>query len=107
MAYTYEQLSKMTVTDLRKIADGIENEALKGHLVMHKDQILHALCKVLGIEAHAHHHAVGIDKSALKAQIRKLKVDRAAATAKHDYELLTNIRHQIHDLKRKIRRAIV
>ncbi len=107
MAYTYEQLSKMTVTDLRKIADGIQNETLKGHLVMHKDQLLPTLCKVMGIEAHAHHHAVGIDKSALKAQIRQLKAERSAATGKKDYAQLKAIRHQIHDLKRKIRRSIV
>ena len=107
MAYTYEQLSKMTVTELRKIADGIENEALKGHLVMHKDQLLPALCKVMGIEGHVHHHVVGIDKAALKARIRKLKLDRAAATEKKDYLQLKNIREQIHDLKRKIRKSIV
>jgi protein-arginine kinase activator protein McsA len=107
MDYTYEQLSKMTVTELRKVADGIENEALKGHLVMHKEQLLPTLCKVLGIEAHAHHHTVGIDKTAMKVQIRKLKVERAAATEKHDYAQLKSIRRQIHDLKRKIRRSIV
>ncbi|HTP12319.1 MAG TPA: hypothetical protein VMM37_01775 [Bacteroidota bacterium] len=107
MAYTYEQLSKLTVTDLRKIADGMEHEALKGHLVMHKDQLLHALCTVMGIEAHTHHHSVGVDKSALKVQIRKLKVERATATAKKDYAQLADIRRQIHDLKRKLRRSIV
>ncbi len=107
MAYTYEQLNKLTVTELRKIADGIQSESLKGHLVMHKDQLLPLLCKAMGIEGHAHHHAVGIDKTALKVQIRKLKVERAAATEKHDYTQLESIRHQIHDLKRKIRRSIV
>ncbi len=107
MAYTFEQLHKMTITDLRKIADGIENELLKGHMVMHKDQLVSALCKVMGIESHAHHHVVGIDKSALKVQIRKLKVDRASATEKKDYAQLKAIRRQIHDLKRKIRKATV
>ena len=107
MAYTYEILSKMTVTELRKIADGIENEATKGHLVMHKDQLLPALCTALGIEAHVHHHVVGIDKAALKIQIRKLKEERTAATEKHDYTRLKDIRHQIHTLKRTIRKSII
>ena len=107
MAYTFGQLSKMTVTELRKIADGIENEALQGHLVMHKEQLLPALCKVMGIEAHAHHQVIGIDKAALKVQIRKLKSDRAVATGKHDYAQLKTIRRQIHDFKRKIRKSIV
>jgi len=35
MTYTYEQLSRMNVADLRVIADGIEHEAVKGHLTMH------------------------------------------------------------------------
>ena len=105
MAYTYEQLHKMTVTELRKIADGIEDESLKGHLVMHKEQLLPALCKVLGIEAHAHHQAVGIDKSSIKAEIRKLKAERTVTAEKHDYKHLKEIRRQIHDLKRKIRKS--
>jgi len=106
MAYTYEQLSKMTVTELRKIADGIENEAVKGHLVMHKEQLLPALCKVFGIEAHVHHAAIGINKSAIKSEIRKLKVERASTIGKHDYKHLKEVRRRIHDLKRKIRKSL-
>lgn len=107
MAYTYEQLHKMTVTELRTIADTVQNETLKGHLVMHKEQLLPALCKVLGIEAHAHHEAKGIDKGALKLEIRKLKSERAATALQHDYKHLKEIRRQIHDLKRKIRKSLM
>jgi DNA-binding IclR family transcriptional regulator len=107
MEYTYDELSKMTVTQLRHIADGIDNEATKGHSVMHKEQLLPALCKALGIEAHAHHHVVGIDKAALKAQIRQLKSERTTAIEKQDYKQLKEIRHRIHNLKRKIRKSIV
>jgi hypothetical protein len=106
MAHTYEELSKMTVVELRKIADGINHEATKGHLVMHKALLLPAICKALGIEAHAHHHVVGIDKSSIKAEIRKLKVERSATVEKHDYKHLREIRRQIHDLKRKIRKSL-
>jgi len=106
MAYTYEQLSKMTVAELRKIADGIENENLKGHMVMHKEQLLPLLCNALGIETHAHHHVIGIDKSAIKLEIRKLKVERSATIEKHDYKHLREIRRHIHDLKRKIRKSL-
>jgi len=106
MAHTYEELSKMTVVELRKIADGIENDAIKGHSVMHKEQLLPALCKVLGIEAHVHHQIVGINKSSIKAEIRKLKVERTYSLAKHDYERLRTIRRQMHDLKRKIRKSL-
>ncbi len=106
MAYTYEELSKMTVADLRKIADGIDHEAVKGHLVMHKEQLLPALCKALGIEGHAHHEARGINKSALKSEIKKLKSERLATIQKKDYKHLREIRRQIHDLKRKIRKSL-
>ena len=64
MSYTYEQLNKMTVVELRKIADGIEHEATKGHSTMHKEKLLPALCIALGIEAHAHHEAKGVEKGA-------------------------------------------
>ena len=106
MAYTYEQLSKMTVAELRKIADGIEHEAVKGHLVMHKEQLLPALCKALGIETHAHHQAVGVDKSSLKAEIKRLKTERVATIQKKDYKHLREIRRQIHDAKRRIRKSL-
>jgi hypothetical protein len=107
MAYTYEELSKMTVTQLRAIADGIEHEATKGHSTMHKDKLLPALCTALGIESHSHHQVVGIDKSKIKSQIRELKVQRSEAIAKHDANKLAEIRNSIRHLKRILRKAIV
>lgn len=106
MAYTYEQLKNMTVAELRKIADGIEHEELKGHSTMHKEKLLPALCSVLGIEAHVHHEAVGINKSQIKAEIRKLKKERDAALANKESEKQRQIRRQIHVLKRKLRNAL-
>ncbi len=108
MAYTYEQLSKMSVADLRKIADGIQHEATKGHSTMHKEKLLPALCIALGIESHVHHHAVGnFDKSKVKLEIRQLKAKRDAALSAHDYTQLQEIRGQIHKLKRDLRKHIV
>jgi hypothetical protein len=107
MAYTYEQLSAMTVIELRKIADGIEHEDLKGHSTMHKEKLLPVLCKVLGIEAHAHHQVVGLDKAKVKAEIRLLKNERDAALVSKDKNRLKQVRRQIHSLKKKLRRAIV
>ena len=107
MSYTYEQLSKMTVVDLRKIADGIEHEATKGHLTMHKDKLLPALCLALGIEAHAHHEAKGVDKGQIKLHIRSLKKEREAALQAHDPAKLKVVRTQIKKLKKTLRKAIV
>jgi hypothetical protein len=107
MAYTYEQLSKMTVVELRQIADGIEHEATKGHSTMHKEKLLPALCLALGIEAHSHHVAKGINKTKIKQEIRALKKDREAALQSHDGAKLQEVRHKIHHLKRMLRKAIV
>ena len=71
--YSYEQLHKMTVGELREIAAGIEDERLQGHSQLHKEQLLPILCQVLGIEAHAHHVVVGIDKAPINQEIRSLK----------------------------------
>ena len=107
MPYTYEQLSKMTVVELRTIADGIEHEATKGHSTMHKDKLLPALCVALGIEMHAHHKAKGIDKGQVKMHIRSLKKDRMAALEAHDSAKLKEVRSQIKKLKKTLRKAIV
>ena len=107
MAYTYEQLHEMTVARLREIAQGIEHDAVKGFSTMHKEKLLPALCHALGIEAHAHHVAVGINKTAIKGQIRKLKVEREAALMSKNHEQLKEVRHKIKMLKRKLRKAIV
>jgi hypothetical protein len=100
--YTYEQLHGMTVAELREVAKGIEHEALQGHSTMHKEQLLPALCKALDI--HVHHEAVGAEKPRIKATIRKLKVRRDEAKAAGDHKRLGETRHQIHVLKRRLRK---
>jgi cysteinyl-tRNA synthetase len=107
MSYTYEELSKMTVADLRKIADGIDHEATKGHSTMHKDKLLPAMCIALGIDTHVHHKVVGINKTKVKSEIKSLKVKRTAAIEAKDYKQLKDIRDKIHKLKHTLRKSIV
>lgn len=107
MAHTYEELKHKTVAELREIAAGLEHEAVKGHTQLNKDQLLPALCQALGIEAHAHHQVVGIDKAAIKGKIKTLKKQRAEALTAHDHGQLKQIRRHIHRLKRTIRKATV
>jgi hypothetical protein len=107
MAYTYDELHTKTLAELREIAKGLEHDAVKGFSQMNKDHLLPALCQALGIEAHVHHHVVGIDKTAMKAEIRKLKEARAAALTDHDQAQLKVVRRKIHRLKRRIREATV
>jgi cysteinyl-tRNA synthetase len=107
MAHTYEELSKMTAVQLRAIADGFEeDESLKGHLTMHKEQLLPLLCKALGVEI-PHHHVASKNKTEVKAKIRALKKDRDAAEKSKDYKKLESIRGEIHKLKRQLRKSMV
>ncbi|MFQ5690903.1 MAG: hypothetical protein ACE5HQ_11615 [Gemmatimonadota bacterium] len=107
MPHRFEELKAQTVAQLREIAEGIEHDAVHGYRTMHKEQLVEALCEALGIEAHAHHEVVGIDKSAIKARIRELKKRRDEALAARDGAELKRVRRQIRRLKGKLRRAMV
>ncbi len=105
MSHTYEELKGKTLAELREIAAGLEHEAVRGYSQMNKEHLLPAVCKALGIEAHAHHQVVGIDKSTVKHRIRVLKADRDAALVAHDRVRLKRIRRRIHRLKRRMHAA--
>ncbi len=105
MAHTYEELHKMTVAQLREVAEAQSSDDLKGFKSMHKAPLLLALCKVLGVDPHEHHTATGIDKPALRAQMRELRVAREAAIEAHDHTELKVVRRKLHSLNRAIRRA--
>ena len=104
MAYTYHELKEKTIQDLRELAKGVENqEAVQGYSQMNKEHLLPALCKALGVAIHERHDVVGIDKPAIKAQMRELKKKRSAAIEAHDSDALKSVRRQIHRLNRQIR----
>ena len=105
MAHTYEDLHNMTVAQLREVAEAQGSDDLKGFKSMHKAPLLELLCKVLGVDAHEHHTTRGIDKSAVKAQMRELRVARNAAIEAHDRVEIKIVRRKLHSLNRKIRRA--
>ncbi|MBN1482107.1 hypothetical protein EH223_07605 [candidate division KSB1 bacterium] len=106
MDYTWEQLHKMRVADLRAIAESIEHDELQGYTTMHKEQLVPALCHALGIEDHAHHEVVGLNKTAIKQKIRALKKERDAALEAKDKSKLKEVRREIHYLKLKLRKAM-
>ena len=106
MEHTYEELHKKTVAQLREIAKELDHEAVRGYSTMHKEHLVPAICEALGIEAHVHHEVVGVNKSKIKAKIRKLKADRQKALDAHDSKELKKVRREIHGLKRKLRRAM-
>src|SRR6476620_7703450 len=103
---TFEQLRHKTLAELRDMAKGIEHEAVQGYTQMNKDHLAVAISKALGIQ-HEHHTVVGIDKRDIKARIRELKTQRAAAIEAHDHAQLKVVRRTIHRLKRRIHKATV
>jgi hypothetical protein len=106
MAYTYEELRHKTLAELRDIAKDMTHEAVQGYTQLNKEHLVVALAKALGIQ-HTHHDVVGIDKSSIKARIRQLKTQRAAAIQAHDHAQLKVVRRTIHRLKRQIHKATV
>jgi hypothetical protein len=108
MAFTYEELQKKTVAELREIAKGIDHEAVQGHTQMNKEHLVPAICQALGIDTHAHHHVVdGFDKNAIKARIRALKAERDRAVETHDHERLHALRRELHTLNHRVRAHVV
>ena len=107
MEYTYNKLKHTKMTDLREIAKGLDDEAVKGYTQLNKEQLLKTLCTALGIEIHEHHDVVGVDKGAIKVQIRALKNQRDDFIKAHDHKELKRVRREIHRLKRTIRKATV
>lgn len=107
MSHTFEELKHKTVAELREIAKGIEHEAVQGATQMNKDHLLKALCTALGLEMHAHHHVEGIDKAAIKARIRELQKRRDEILASKERQDLSGVLRQIHNFKKRIRRATV
>jgi protein-arginine kinase activator protein McsA len=95
-------LEKMTTTDLREIAKGLEG--VSGVHGMKKQDLIAALRKSKGIEV-TKVQTVRASVHTLKQQIRKMKVKRAAAIEAQDRKLATIIRRRISRLKKKTRRA--
>lgn len=107
MEYTYEDLSNKNVSQLREIAEGMDHEALHGYKTMRQEQLVKALCDAVGIEARPERKVVGINRSEIKAQIKKLKVEREKALEDHNHKELKLVRRKIRGLKRQIRKATV
>ena len=96
----WHELSKKKVTDLREIA---KEKGMVGATGYQKDELVSILAEHLGI-TRPHKVVDAADKAEIKAKIRELKVERAAALEAGDKEKLHQTRRQIHRLKRKVRK---
>ncbi|MBA7568232.1 hypothetical protein ES708_09953 [subsurface metagenome] len=105
MAYTYDELKKKKVTELRAIA--AETEAVTGYSQMNKEHLLKELCTSLKIEMHEHHEVIAENKGEIKSRIKELKIQRDKALSAHNHGDLKKVRRQIHRLKRTLHKATV
>jgi len=107
MAHTYKELKEKTLADLKKIAKEIDHEAVKGYTQMNKDHLLESICEALNIDMHEHHEVKGVDKKAIKQEIKKLKKQRDKVLEAHDHKKLKEVRQKIKKLKKTLRKATV
>ena len=107
MSYTFKELKKKNLTQLKAIAKNVEHEAVQGYTQMHKDHLLEALCHALNIDMHEHHEVVGINKAEIKQKIRALKQARDQAEEKKDRKAMVKARQEIKALKHRLRSATV
>ncbi|HVH28552.1 MAG TPA: hypothetical protein VM818_17430 [Vicinamibacterales bacterium] len=103
MAHTFHELKEKTIQELREMAKDVQHEAVQGFSQMNKEHLLPALCRALGIDVHEHYSVSGIDKAAIKAQMRELKQEQQAAIEARDHVRLHQLRRRIHALNRQIR----
>ena len=107
MSFTFEELKKKTVADLREIAAGLGEEGVKGYTQLNKEHLLAAICESLNIDMHVHHEVVGVDKASIKSQIKQFKKMRDDAISSKNNEQLKRARRNIRDLKKALRKATV
>ena len=107
MAYTFGELKKKNVSELREIAKDIEHEAVQGYTQLNKDHLLEVICKALNIDMHVHHEVVGVDKTKIKAEIKQVKKTRDEAIATKKPDDIIKARRKIRFLKKQLRKATV
>ena len=98
----YHDLQKMTVGRLREMAQAYDD--LEGVTGMPKEKLVDVLAHKKGIEI-PHKVVSGVDKAAIKAQIRELKKTRDAALSAKDSEQLRRTRRKLHRLRHHLRRS--
>lgn len=98
----YHELQKTTVAKLREMAKAYPD--VEGTSGMHKEALIDLLCQRMGIEK-PHKVAVGIDKTAIKQQIRALKKVRDEAITARDRARLHDARKKIHKLRHALHHA--
>ena len=107
MTYTFQELKKKKVDELRDIAKEIEHEEVQGYTQLNKEHLLEAICHALKIDMHVHHEVVGVDKTAIKSQIKQLKKQRDEAISSKKPDEIIRVRRKIRSLKKLLRKSTI
>ncbi len=104
----YNRLHKLTVTRLREEAMEKFHDRLKGVHGMRKEELLAAMCKLMGIHIDVEHHRANLAKKInyeeLKTRLGKLKAQRIEALENKAKAQLIQVRKKIKKVKRTLRR---
>ena len=99
-------LQRMTVTKLRE--EALKHQGLAGVHAMHKEELIHALAPIFGIDLEAvvreARTRFSTNKTTLKQEIRTIKTQRSDALTAHDATALKQTRDRIKKRKRLLRR---
>jgi hypothetical protein len=101
----YHDLQKTKVADLRELAKKHAPDQ-KGLSALKKDQLVDLVAQKMGIEKPHKHVAMGLGKRAIKAEIRELKKQRAAAREAGEQVDSGRYRKEIHRRKRRLRKMM-
>jgi hypothetical protein len=105
----YIRLQKMTVTKLREEVIAKYHDEIKGVHGMRKDEIIAAMCQIMGIVVEEKHKPkkikVKMDKKQLKSRMKKLRAQLASARENKEKKQLNLIRKKIKKAKRTIRKV--
>lgn len=104
-----KDLEKMTITKLRDEALKYKDQIPGTIHEMEKDQLVHAIMNVLGIQEEEHPAAakkkvkIKVPKESLKQEMRARRKDQDEALKSKDVVKAKRLRKRIKALKRKIR----
>jgi uncharacterized protein (UPF0216 family) len=101
----YQELLKTTVSRLRELLKEQDPE-IKGVSGLKKQELVDLLAAKLGVST-PHKVVAGVDKATLKAQIRTCKAQRDLAIQNRDRDGIKAARRQLHQLRRRLRKATV
>ncbi len=104
-----KHLDKMTVKELREVAEGLPHE--RAIHDMKKEELIAFIKQAKGIkdEGHMHKHKprgkIKMTRTEIRAKIRELKILHGQAMEERKKETVVTLRHQISRLKKISRRV--